>query len=214
MGPVDRVCPGMTRIVADISASLDGFVTGPDAGPDNGLGTGGEALHTWAFSDDPGDRKVLREATARSGAVVLGRRLFDVVDGPNGWDEETGYGAGEVGKPAFVVVTSSPPASVRLTDLDWTFVTTGLSDAVTAARERAEAASTDSGKDLDVVLMGGGATIGSALAAGLVDMLTLHLAPVVLGAGTPLFTGGAPRTLVQRSVTSTSTATHLTYALL
>lgn len=204
----------MTRIVADISASLDGFVTGPDAGPDNGLGTGGEALHTWAFSDDPGDRKVLREATARSGAVVLGRRLFDVVDGPNGWDEETGYGAGEVGKPAFVVVTSSPPASVRLTDLDWTFVTTGLSDAVTAARERAEAASTDSGKDLDVVLMGGGATIGSALAAGLVDMLTLHLAPVVLGAGTPLFTGGAPRTLVQRSVTSTSTATHLTYALL
>jgi len=55
--------------------------------------------------------------------------------------------------------------------------------------------------------MGGGATIGSALAAGLIDALTLHLAPVVLSAGTPLFTGGAPRTLVQRSVTSTSTAT-------
>ncbi|WP_328841321.1 dihydrofolate reductase family protein [Streptomyces europaeiscabiei] len=201
----------MTRIIADISVSLDGFVTGPDPGPDNGLGTGGEALHTWAFSDDPDDRRVLREATARSGAVVLGRRLFDVVDGPNGWDDTTGYGAGEVGKPAFVVVTSSPPASVRLTGLDWTFVTTGLSDAVTAARERAEAASSESGTDLDVVLMGGGATIGSALDAGLVDVLTLHLAPVVLGAGTPLFTGGAPRTLVQRSVTSTSTAAHLTY---
>ena len=51
----------------------------------------------------------------------------------------------------------------------------------------------------------------SALDAGLVDALTLHLAPIVLGAGTPLFTGGAPRTLVQRSVISTSTATHLTY---
>ncbi|MFE4424172.1 dihydrofolate reductase family protein [Streptomyces sp. NPDC056817] len=203
----------MTRIVADISVSLDGFVTGPDPGPDNGLGTGGEALHTWAFSDDPDDRRYLREATARSGAVVLGRRLFDVVDGPNGWDDKTGYGAGEVGKPAFVVVTSSPPESVRLTDLDWTFVTTGLPGAVTAARERAEAASSDSGKDLDVVLMGGGAMIGSALDAGLVDALTLHLAPVVLGAGTPLFTGGAPRTLVQRSVISTSTATHLTYDL-
>ena len=76
---------------------------------------------------------------------------------------------------------------------------TGLSDAVTSAHERAEAASSDSGEDLDVVLMGGGATIGSALVAGLVDALTLHLAPVVLGAGTPLFTGGAPRTLVQRS---------------
>ncbi|MEV6126856.1 dihydrofolate reductase family protein [Streptomyces violaceusniger] len=201
----------MTRIIADISVSLDGFVTGPDPGPDNGLGTGGEALHTWAFSEDPDDRRILREATDRSGAVVLGRRLFDIVDGPNGWDDTTGYGAGEVGKPAFIVVTSSPPESVRLTDLDWTFVTTGLPDAVTAARERAEAASSDSGKDLDAILMGGGATVGSALAAGLVDELTLHLAPVVLGTGTPLFTGGAPRTLMQRSVTSTSTVTHLTY---
>nr|WP_244217193.1 dihydrofolate reductase family protein [Streptomyces carpinensis] len=175
----------MPRIIADISVSLDGFVTGPDPGPDNGLGTGGKALHTWAFSDDPDDRRVLRAATARSGAVLLGRRLFDVVDGPNGWDDETGYGAGEVGKPAFVVVTSSPPESVRLTHLDWTFVTTGLPDAVTTARERAEAVASDSGKDLDVVLMGGGATIGSALDAGLVDALTLHLAPVVLGSGTP-----------------------------
>ena len=63
----------------------------------------------------------------------------------------------------------------------------------------------------DIIRVSGGATIGSALDAGLVDALTLHLAPVVLGAGTPLFTGGAPRTLVQRSVISTSTATHLTY---
>ncbi|MFD8814804.1 dihydrofolate reductase family protein [Streptomyces sp. NPDC059627] len=204
----------MTRIIADISVSLDGFVTGPDPGPDNGLGTGGEALHTWAFSDDPEDRRILREGTVRSGAVVLGRRLFDIVDGPNGWDDTTGYGAGQVGKPAFVVVTSSPPQSVRLTDLDWTFVTTGLRDAVTAARERAEAAASGSGRDLDVILMGGGATVGSALDAGLVDVLSLHLAPVVLGSGTPLFTGAAPRTLVQRSVTATSTATHLVYDVL
>ncbi|MFD9209487.1 dihydrofolate reductase family protein [Streptomyces sioyaensis] len=204
----------MTRIIADISVSLDGFVTGPDPGPDNGLGTGGEALHTWAFSDDPDDRQLLREGTARSGAVLLGRHLFDVVDGPNGWDDETGYGAGEVGKPAFVVVTSSPPESVRLSALDWTFVTTGLPDAVTAARERAEAASSRNGKNLDVVLMGGGALIRSALDAGLVDTLTLHLAPVLLGTGTPLFTGAVPRTLVQRSVISTSTATHVTYDVL
>ncbi|SHI20099.1 dihydrofolate reductase family protein [Streptomyces sp. 3214.6] len=204
----------MTRIIADISVSLDGFVTGPDPGPDNGLGVGGEALHTWAFSDDPDDRRYLREGTARSGAVVLGRRLFDVVDGPQGWDDTTGYGAGEVGKPAFVVVTNSPPKAVRLAGLDWTFVTTGLADAVAAARERAEVASSAVGKDLDVVLMGGGATIRSAFDAGLVDVLTVHLAPVVLGSGTPLFTGGAPRTLVQRSVTSTSTVTHLTYDVL
>ncbi|MEE1943130.1 dihydrofolate reductase family protein [Streptomyces sp. TRM 70361] len=204
----------MTRTIADISVSLDGFVTGPGPGPDNGLGTGGEALHTWAFSDDPEDRRILREATARSGAVVLGRQLFDVVDGPNGWDDTSGYGAGEVGKPAFVVVTSSPPKAVRLTDLDWTFVTTGLPGALAAARERAEAAASGSGKDLDVVLMGGGTTIGSALEAGLVDVLTLHLAPVVLGTGTPLFTGKAPGTLVRRNVTPTPAATHLTYDVL
>src|SRR5919197_3527626 len=147
-------------------------------------------------------------------AVILGRRLFDMVDGPKGWNETTGYGAGEVGKPAFIVVTSAPPASVRLTDLDWTFVTTGLPDAVAAARERAKAAAAQRGEDLDVVLMGGGATVGSAFDAGLIDTLTLHLAPVVLGAGTPMFTGAAPRTLVQRNVPSTSTATHLTYDVL
>lgn len=203
----------MTRTIADISISLDGYVTGPDAGPDNGLGTGGEALHEWAFSDDPDDARVVREATDRSGAVVLGRHLFDVVDGPHGWDEEVGYGAREVGSPAFVVLTSRPPASVRLTGLDWTFVTSGLVDAVAAARDRAEAASRAAGTDLDVVLMGGGALVGSALAAGLVDELVLHLAPVVLGAGTPLFRGGAPCALEQRSVVATASATHLTYAV-
>ncbi|MDJ0382942.1 hypothetical protein [Streptomyces sp. G-G2] len=137
----------MTRLIADISVSPDGFVTGPGPRPDDGPGTGGETLHTWAFSDDP----------------------------------------------------------------DRTFVTTGLPDAVAAARERAEAASSDTGKDLDVIHMGGGATIRSALDAGPVGALTPHLAPIVLGAGTPLFTSGAPRTLVQPSVISALTATHLTY---
>ncbi|WP_430334183.1 hypothetical protein [Rhodococcus sp. ACT016] len=65
----------MTPIVADISVSLDGFVTGPDPSPDNGLGTGDEAMHTWALSGYPDDRRVLREGTNRSGAVVLGRDL-------------------------------------------------------------------------------------------------------------------------------------------
>ncbi|MDT0424723.1 dihydrofolate reductase family protein [Streptomyces evansiae] len=193
----------MTRIVADISVSLDGFVTGPDPGPRNGLGDGGEALHTWAFSDDPEDRRVLGEGMARSGAVLLGRRLFDIVDGPEGWDDEVGYGAGQVGRPAFLVVTGAEPRSVRLGALDWTFVTTGLPDAVAAA-----------GRELDVVLMGGAALIRSAFAAGLVDVLSLHLSPVLLGAGTPLFTGGTARSLVQRDVRVTSAATHLTYDVL
>jgi hypothetical protein len=103
---VDRVCHGATRISADISVALEGFVTGPDPGPDSGLGIGGEALHICALSDDPDDRRALDEAAARPGTVILGRPLFDVVDGPKGWDCETGHIVGAVGKPAFVVVTN------------------------------------------------------------------------------------------------------------
>ncbi|MDN4614350.1 dihydrofolate reductase family protein [Leifsonia sp. F6_8S_P_1B] len=205
----------MTRVVADITVSLDGYVTGPGAGPGNGLGDGGEPLHEWVFSDDPADQQLLAEGNARSGAVLMGRHLFDVIDAPDGWSDELGYGAREVGRPPFVVVTGAPPEHVRLTELDWTFVTTGLADAVAVARERVAAASAESGRDLDVVLMGGGALVGSAVAAGLVETLSLHLAPVILGSGTPLFTEGAPlRRLRQRSVLVTSTATHLTYDVL
>lgn len=203
----------MTQVIADISVSLDGFVTGPNVSLGNGMGDGGMALHAWAFSDDPDEERLLQAGTMRSGAVVMGRHLFDIIDGPDGWNDEVGYGAGEVGKPSFLVVTAAPPASIRLTGLDWTFVTTGLEDAVRAAREHAEAASAASGRDLDAVLMGGGALIGAAVAAGLVDELTLHLAPVLLGSGTPLFVDAPPRNLRQRSVVVTSNATHLTYDL-
>lgn len=201
----------MTRVVADISVSLDGYVTGPNPGPDNGLGDGGEALHRWAFSDDPDEQEVLRSATTASGAVVLGRTLFDIVDGPGGWNDEIGYGAGEVGTPPFVVVTGSPPDGVRLSDLRWTFVTSGLPDAIDAARRLAAEESSRRGTDLDVVLMGGGRLIGTALDADLVDVLSLHLAPVVLGGGTPLFVEGAGRELRRTDVRTTSNATHLRF---
>ena len=201
----------MTRVVADITVSLDGFVTGPDAGPGNGLGTGGEPLHRWVFSDDPGDKRILEAATARSGAVVMGRRLFDVIDAPDGWSDELGYGATEVGKPPFIVVTSAAPAHVRLTGLDWTFATDGLADAIATARASAEAQSAARGADLDAVVMGGGALVASDIAAGLVDTLVLHLSPVILGAGTLLFVDAPRRTLTQREVVVTPNATHLTY---
>src|SRR5687768_17864753 len=116
----------MTKVIADISMSLDGFVTGPDPDLEHGLGHGGEALHTWAIeSDDPVDAAVLQEATDRSGAVVMGRRLFDMVDGPHGWNDEMGYGAGHAATPSFFVVTHVAPEKVRL-ELDFTFVTDGV----------------------------------------------------------------------------------------
>jgi dihydrofolate reductase len=193
----------MGKVVADISMSLDGFVTGPDPGPANGLGTGGEGLHTWAFSSDPVDRAVLTSATEATGAVVMGRRLFDVVDGPLGWNDEVGYGAGLAAAPPVLVVTRNPPATVRLADR-CTFVVNGVRSAIDMARSMAD--------DRDVVVMGGAAVIRGALAADVVDELRLHLSPVLLGGGTPLFDGGvSPRTLRQTHVRASAHATHLTY---
>jgi dihydrofolate reductase len=197
----------MTKVVADITMSLDGFVTGPDPSPERGLGRGGEPLHTWALeSDDEVDKQVLREATESSGAVVMGRRLFDIIDGPHGWSDEMGYGAEHAAAPPFFVVSHSVPDQVRL-DLDFTFVT----DGVAAAIEQARAAV--SGGDRDVVVMGGGDVIRQCVDAGLVDELRIHLAPLVLGSGTPLLVDCQRRELVQKEVRVSSTATHLTYAV-
>lgn len=195
----------MTRVIADISMSLDGYVTGPDPDVEHGLGHGGGPLHTWAIdSDDEVDAMVLADATGRSGAVVMGRRLFDTIDGPNGWnDDDMGYGAGLAATPPFFVVTHSTPDAVRL-DLTFTFVTDGLASAIAQARAAAG--------DKDVVVMGGGDVVRQCVETGLADELQIHLSPIVLGADTPLFgDGGVRRELVQRSVLVSSTATHLTY---
>lgn len=194
----------MTKVVADISMSLDGFVTGPDPDLDNGLGTGGEPLHHWAVqSDDDVDAEVLRGATEATGAVVMGRRLFDV-DGLGGWSDEMGYGAGLAGTPPFFVVTHSVPQHVRL-GLRFTFVRDGLKAAIEQARAAAGSK--------DVFVMGGGDVIRQTVVEGLADELHIHLAPIVLGAGTRLFTGSDRLQLVQRSVRPSSTATHLTYGV-
>jgi dihydrofolate reductase len=192
----------MTKVIADITMSLDGFVTGPDPDLEHGLGHGGEPLHKWAFSDDEIDAQVLAESTERSGAVVMGRRLFDIIDGPGGWNDEVGYGAKQVGTPPFFVVTHSKPESVRLAH-DFTFVSDGPASAIRLAQA---AAGTK-----DVVVMGGGDVIRQCVDDGLVDELVLHLAPIVLGAGTPLFAGAARRELRQRDVRVSANATHFTY---
>lgn len=194
----------MTRVVADISVSVDGFVTGPRAGPDNGLGDGAEGLHAWVFSDDEVDRAVLEDATTATGAVVMGRHLFDVIDGPDGWNDEVGYGAGHAARPPFFVVTSTAPESVRLADShDFTFVLDGPAAAV----EQAQAAAGQK----DVYVMGGGEVVRGCLDAGVVDRLSLHISPLVLGEGTPLFDAMTPRRLTQRGVRVSPHAVHVTW---
>lgn len=190
-------------IVVDISMSLDGFVTGPDVGPDSGLGRGGEALHTWALAGTDTDRAVLDRSFERTGAVVMGRTLFDFVDGPNGWNDDMAYGARGDIPPPTIVVTSSEPDRVRLTDR-FRICTEGLPQAIAQA--------VDLAGGRDVIVMGGGRTAGSALAAGLADELVLHIAPVLLGGGTPLFLP-EPATLRLTDSVVTPNAAHLTYAL-
>ncbi|MGY1727281.1 dihydrofolate reductase family protein [Geodermatophilus sp. SYSU D01062] len=185
----------MTLVIGDITVSLDGFVSGS--------GDGVEALHAWALrSDHPVDRGVLERHAAASGAVVMGRRTFDDVD--RGWTDGMGYGAAVDARPPFFVVTGSPPERHRLAAThDFTFVTEGSAAALDRAREAAG--------DRDVFVMGGGALVGSCLRDGLLDELRLHLAPEVLGTGTPLFTGAGPHRLEQVAVEVSPVCTHLTY---
>jgi dihydrofolate reductase len=196
----------MSQVIVDISVSLDGYVTGPNVSLDNGLGDGGEALHSWVFEGNDQDRKVLDDAFEATGAVIQGRNLFDIIDAPKGWSDEMGYGAkptGEVNPPVFVI-THSVPEKTRLGDR-FRFVTDGVESAVAQAKAVAE------GKD--VYVMGGGQVCHEVLAAGLADVLRLHVAPVVLGDGTRLFPADAAPTYALDLVESISTpaAQHLTY---
>jgi dihydrofolate reductase len=195
----------VAKIVADISMSLDGFVTGPNPDLAHGLGRGGEPLHTWAFATGSEvDAEVLRQSTEETGAVVMGRRLFDIIDGPHGWDDDVGYGARHAAQPPVFVVTHTAPTTTRLGPR-FTFVTEGIEPAIEAARQAAE--------DKNAVVMGGADVVRQAVRLGLAEELRLHLAPVLLGSGTALFEGGDPRPLVQTSVRVSPNATHLTYAL-
>jgi dihydrofolate reductase len=194
----------MSKVVADITMSLDGYVTGPLADSQHGLGDVDE-LHTWVVEQDPVDTEILERIAAETGAVVMGRRLFEIVDGPNGWTKDMGYGAQLAATPPFFVVTHSAPQRVRLErelGIRFTFV-----DDLTAAVDQARTAAIDG----HVVIMGGGDVIGQAIEKGLVDELHLHLAPLLLGGGTPLFRVGTRQRYRQRDVRPSSNAVHLTY---
>lgn len=195
-------------VIVDITVSVDGFVTGPNDGVGNGLGDRGLAIHRWAIdSENAGDRRVLESATAHTAVVVMGRHLFDVIDAPDGWNDERGYGAdaGANRQMPYIVVTSEPPAEVRL-GLDFHFVTEGVEAAIARAVELAG--------DGRVVVMGGGEVCRSVLAAGLADELHLHISPLVLGAGTPLWAGGIPTVELELQGSDvTPSAVHVRYAV-
>jgi dihydrofolate reductase len=171
----------MTKVLAGITTSVDGYIAGPDDGPGKGLGEGGERLHYWVFggpwtyeSEPQGeptgdDAAWLQEAMSRLGAVVGGRWTYEAAEH---WGDRNPWGL-----PVFIVThrPEEEPESGAFTFVD------GVEEAVERAKEAAG--------DKDVHVMGGADVIRQALEADLVDELTIIVAPLVLGGGKRLFEG-------------------------
>ena len=183
----------MTKLVLAFSMSLDGFVAGPGVGEDQPMGTGGERLHDWMFAKDedadPLDAEMKREQAERSGAVILGRRTFDV--GLGAW-EDTPYPV-----PSFVV-THERREPLAMRSASFTFVA-DLLEAIDLAKQAAG--------ERDVVVMGADLA-RQCLAGGWVDEIALQLVPIALGGGTRLFDGVSREFRLDSAQTSRS-AVHM-----
>jgi dihydrofolate reductase len=178
-----------------MSLSLDGYVTGPNDSRENPFGDGAGMLHDWMFdaaTDE--DRAMLQAMLDGCGAVVMGRTSFEKNEGDGGWGD-----AGPVGDtPCFVVTHHKPTASYPSV---FTFVTDGVASAI----EQAKAAAGDK-----VVGLHGATIMQQALPLGLVDEIRVHVIPVLLGGGTPLFgTLDASITLERTRAQATPAATHI-----
>jgi dihydrofolate reductase len=169
----------MSAVIAGITTSVDGYITGPDDRAGKGLGEGGERLHYWVFGGRwsygseargemlPEDKAWMEQAMARVGAVVGGRATYEAAAH---WGDMNPWGL-----PFFIVThrpEEQPPGD------DFRFVK-GVPEAIEEARASAA--------PKDVQIMGGADIIRQALAAGLVDELTIIIAPLILGAGKRLF---------------------------
>ena len=187
----------MAKVEGNISMSLDGFVTGPNLEQFPGLGEGGEALHAWTDEDRAMDF-AFGEERQIAGAVITSRKVYDET---NGWDSEKGF----FRLPVFVV-THRPHEMVVKGETTFTFV-----EGIKAAVEQATAVAGDK----LVHIMGGASIIQQALAAGLVEELHLHVAPVILNGGTRLFDNLDGSIQLERlEVAESAHATHLRYRVI
>jgi dihydrofolate reductase len=203
----------MGKVILDITMSLDGFIAGPNDGPERGLGEGGERLFDWyfqgdtqfetpsgtmTFKTDPASAKLLSEMFT-AGALVTGRRTFDIT---NGWN-----GRHPVDVPIFVVTHTVPQEWIEAhKGAPFTFVTDGVASAI----QQAKAAAGD--KNVGV----GAASIAQqAIKAGLLDEIQIHLVPLLLGKGVRLFEhlGSGPVELEGTRVVEGAGVTHLRYSV-
>ena len=189
----------MSKVVLDVSMSLDGFIAGPNVREAEPMGDGGERLHEWMFRKGPDaeiDLGVRREFVATVGATVgatvVGRRTFDVGVGPWG-------GTPWPGMPSFVVTHRTQPDLLGKNGGTFAF------DGLEAGARRAKQAAGHK----DVLVMGA-EVARQLLRAGLLDQLRIHLVPILLGDGTPLFDGERAE-LIPEGKPVTGTVTHLRF---
>lgn len=190
----------MASVFAHMTMSLDGYIADPNDGIDElfgWYGAGDVAVSTTdeniSFRVDAGSAEMLREIMTGVGALVCGRRLFDLT---NGWNDNH-----PVGAPA-VVVTHKPPQDIAR----WPRTTFAgdVAEGIARAKEIA------GGKDVTVASAD---VARQALDLGLLDEICVSLVPVLLGAGIPYFAGltGAPHRLDDPVVIPGKRATHLRY---
>jgi dihydrofolate reductase len=199
----------MGEVIASITQSLDGYIVGPEDGPGNGLGTGGERLHYWVMggpwtygdeNQNPDgmhgpDREYFDSLTERLGSTIVGRNMY----------EAAGAWGGTNPFPGTLVVLTHRTEDQPDPSTGFLFVD-GFDAALLKARELAG--------DGAVALGGGAELIRQGLAAGVVDELAISTAPVVLGAGKRLFEGfEQDLDLEVLGVWNSPYATHVRYAV-
>lgn len=189
----------MSKVIMEMSVSLDGYVTGPHVRPEEPMGDGGECLHEWMFAGKSATEVETYQTAKYSeiGALIMGRRMVDLGIGP--WGEEQAFHA-----PCFVVTHRPAETIVKKGGTSYIFVTDGIEAALDRARQAAGSQ--------DVQINGGADIAQQFLKAGLLDKIRLHLVPIILGAGTRLFDG--VRTDVQfvpREAQNAHVVTHLIY---
>ena len=202
--------------------SLDGFVAGPDPSLEDPLGKGGEQLHEWAFATQAWrephgrsggeanvDSELVERTLARTGATIMGRRMFSGGEGP--WEDDPNADAwwGDdppFHHPVFVLTHHERAPLVKEGGTTFTFVTDGIESALEQARAAAG--------DKHVAIAGGADVAQQYLKAGLLDELQVHVAPVFLGSGRLLLENLPPGRLTSAGVVeSPSGVAHLSYRL-
>src|SRR6266496_2937785 len=159
----------MTKVISDMSMSLDGFVTGPGDSRENPFGKGAETLHDWFFKNPTvRDTEMLQGLVDDRGAVIMGRTSFEKNEGDGGW-----VAGGPAGDRPVAVVTHKAPT--KKYPSVFTFVTDGVESAI----EQAKVAAGDKN-----VYLHGATMPQQALQLGLLDEINVHVVPLLIGGGT------------------------------